>query len=65
MDEELPRSMETGWAKFGDKPAKVWVSRDGLSLFGEEIPRKCPLFSLILLKTDLVPRKLYRSIMHG
>ena len=44
MDEELPRSMETGWAKFGDKPVKVWVSRDGLSLFGEEIPRKCPLF---------------------
>ena len=44
MDEELPRSMETGWATFGDKPVKVWVSRDGLSLFGEEIPRKFPLF---------------------
>ncbi|XP_027047315.1 uncharacterized protein LOC113675008, partial [Pocillopora damicornis] len=39
VDEELPRSMETGWAKFGDKPVKVWVSRDGLCLFGEEIPR--------------------------
>ena len=36
--------METGWAIFGNKSVKVRIARDGLALFGDEIPRKCPLF---------------------
>ena len=39
---------------FGDKHAKASVSRDGLSLHGEKIPRKCPLFfSDCMVKSDL------------
>lgn len=36
--------MTTGWATFGNKSEKVRVTRDGLALFGENIPRKCPFF---------------------
>ncbi|PFX17949.1 hypothetical protein AWC38_SpisGene17691 [Stylophora pistillata] len=39
IDEELPPSMATGWAYFGNNYEKVRVTRDGLAMLGEEIPR--------------------------
>ncbi|XP_022792745.1 uncharacterized protein LOC111331818 [Stylophora pistillata] len=38
VDIELPQSMEIGWATFGHTAVKVKVARDGLSMFGNEIP---------------------------
>lgn len=37
--------METGCAIFGNKSVIVRIARDGLALFGDKIPRKCPPFS--------------------
>ncbi|XP_022792771.1 uncharacterized protein LOC111331841 [Stylophora pistillata] len=39
IDEELPPLMATAWASFGNRSEKVRVTRDGLAMFGEEIPR--------------------------
>ncbi|PFX11467.1 hypothetical protein AWC38_SpisGene24786 [Stylophora pistillata] len=38
IDDELPPSMATGLALFGNESKKVRVTRDGLAMLGEEIP---------------------------
>ncbi|XP_022778143.1 uncharacterized protein LOC111322371 isoform X2 [Stylophora pistillata] len=63
IDDELPPSMATGLALFGNESKKVRVTRDGLAMLGEEIPVPCQVaVSRYKRSRDEVERQVEESV---